>query len=88
MPDRSYEVINTASVNKDLRNLQSSTRKAIVGRIQNLALNPRPIGTTKLQGAEDLYRIRYGDYRIIYRIERVQLVILIIKVGHRKDVYR
>jgi mRNA interferase RelE/StbE len=83
-----YEVIIGTSVNKDLRKIQPSVAKVIIGRIKNLSLDPRPIGSTKLQGSDDLYRIRYSDYRIIYRLEQTKLVVLIIKIGHRKDVYR
>jgi mRNA interferase RelE/StbE len=84
----SYEIVIGLSVSKDLKKVPMTTRKVIVGRIHNLGLNPRPVGTTKLQGSDDLYRIRYGDYRIIYRIEKARLVVVIIKIGHRKDVYR
>ena len=56
--------------------------------IDALASNPRPAGVVKLSGATDLYRIRSGDFRIIYEIQDVGLVVLVLKVGNRRDVYK
>ncbi len=56
--------------------------------LRKLDDNPRPHGTEKLTGSEDFYRIREGDYRIIYTIKDKELIILVVKIGHRKDVYR
>ena len=56
--------------------------------IQALADNPRPEGVKKLKGSGDLYRIRSGVFRIIYQIEDIRLIVLIVKVGDRKDIYR
>lgn len=53
-----------------------------------LADNPRPPGCKKLQGREETYRIRVGDYRVIYRVEDDRLIVLVIEIGHRRDVYR
>jgi mRNA interferase RelE/StbE len=57
-------------------------------RIDGLANNPRPRDSEKLQGAEDLYRIRSGDYRIIYQIAEARLLVLVVRIGHRREVYR
>ena len=65
-----------------------STLTAIILKIQKLAENPKPNGSVKLRGAINLYRIRYSDYRIIYSINNRELVILVIKTAHRKEVYR
>ena len=62
-------------------------RQRLVGRISKLADNPRPPGCEKLSGQEK-YRIRQGRYRIVYSIEDQDLIIYVVKVGHRKDVYR
>jgi len=62
-------------------------RRRIVERISKLAENPRPPGCEKLSG-QDKYRLRQGRYRIVYSIEDQDLVVYVIKVGHRKDVYR
>ncbi len=59
----------------------------MVSRIQALAIDPRPTGSEKLSG-HDLYRIRQGNYRVLYSIQDTDLVVLVIKVGHRRDVYR
>ena len=56
--------------------------------IAQLARNPRPSGVAKLTGEDGLYRARAGDYRAIYRIEDYRLLLLVIKVGHHRDIYR
>lgn len=62
-------------------------RQRIVERIRDLARSPRPHGSQKLAG-QDRYRIRQGNYRIVYSIEDEALIVEVVKVGHRKDVYR
>ncbi len=62
-------------------------RRRIIKRIESLADNPRPLGSQKLSGRER-YRIRQGNYRILYTIEDGVLIVHVIKIGHRKDVYR
>ncbi|MDH3871861.1 MAG: type II toxin-antitoxin system RelE/ParE family toxin, partial [Gammaproteobacteria bacterium] len=62
-------------------------RQRIIRRIGQLAEDPRPPGSTKLSGY-DRYRIRQGSYRIVYSIEDNELVVVVVKVGHSKDVYR
>jgi len=57
-------------------------------RIESLKDNPRPHGAKKLAGADDLYRIRDGEYRIIYTIKDKELIVLVVKIGHRREVYR
>ena len=57
-------------------------------RIDALAANPRPADCKKLQGEDGLYRIRSGDYRVVYAIRDKQLVVLVVRIGDRKDVYR
>jgi mRNA interferase RelE/StbE len=62
-------------------------RRRMVAKIQTLASNPRPVGAEKLSG-EDKYRLRQGDYRILYEIVDDELVVTVVKVGNRRDVYR
>jgi len=62
-------------------------RRRLVERIAGLAENPRPVGVEKLSG-QDKYRLRQGRYRILYAIEDQNLLVYVVKVGHRKDVYR
>ena len=83
-----YNILYKKSVEKELRKLPKSTLTAIVSKIQKLAENPKPNGSVKLRGATNLYRIRFSDYRIIYRINDGELVIIVIKVANRRDVYR
>lgn len=83
-----YQLLYKKSVEKDIRKLPKGIRAAIVIKIQNLAKNPRPNGCTKLKGSTDLFRIRHNNYRIIYSINSGQLTIMVIKIAHRKDVYR
>lgn len=83
----SYELVFRKSVAKDLRAPPSDDVRKIVSRIESLAENPRPAGCEKLSGLER-YRVRPGIYRIIYEIEDARLTVLIVKVGHRREVYR
>ena len=83
----SYELIFRKSVAKDLRVFPKRDVKRIMQRIRSLADEPRPPCCERLSGRER-YRIRQGDYRIIYEIEDRRLTVLIVKVGHRRDVYR
>lgn len=83
----SYELLFKKSVAKDLRSLPKQHVKLIMRRIRSLADDPRPVGCEKLSGHER-YRVRQGVYRIIYEIEDDKLIIMIIKVGHRRQVYR
>ena len=83
----SYELVFRKSVAKDLRVFPKQDVKRIMQRIRVLADDPRPSGCEKLSGQER-YRIRQDVYRIIYEIEDSRLVVLIVKVGHRRDVYR
>lgn len=83
----SYELVFRKSVAKDLRVFPKPDVKRIMQRIRSLADDPRPPGCEKLSGQER-YRVRQGVYRIIYEIEDSRLTVLIVKVGHRRDVYR
>jgi mRNA interferase RelE/StbE len=83
----SYELILRESVAKDLRALPNADVVRILERIRGLAQDPRPAGCEKLSGQER-YRIRQGVYRILYEIQATRLIVVVVKVGHRKDVYR
>lgn len=82
-----YELVFRKSVAKDLRAFPKKDVKRILQRISSLVLDPRPSGCEKLSGQER-YRIRQGAYRIIYEIVDATLLVLVVKVGHRRDVYR
>jgi mRNA interferase RelE/StbE len=71
-----------------MRKMPRDILRRIDAAIIALARNPRPPGAKKLRAQDDRYRIRVGDYRVIYEVDDAQLLILIVDVGHRKDVYR
>ena len=83
----SYELFFRKSVAKDLRAFPARDVKRIMQRIRALADEPRPPGCEKLSGQER-YRVRQGAYRIVYEVEDARLIVLIVRVGHRKEVYR
>lgn len=83
----SYELVFRKSVARDLRGYPKQEVRRIMQRIRALSDNPRPAGCEKLSGQER-YRVRQGAYRIIYEIEDARLIVLIVKVGHRRDVYQ
>jgi mRNA interferase RelE/StbE len=76
-----------ASVAKDLRQIPKHDVQSILQRIERLADDPRPNGSEKLSGQER-YRVRQGTYRIVYEIREQELVVMVVKIGHRRDVYR
>jgi mRNA interferase RelE/StbE len=84
-----YKILVKPSANKEIEAVgQKKDRQRIVLRIQSLGENPRPLGCEKMAGHLDRYRIREGNYRILYSIDDEKLLVDIVKVGHRKDVYR
>jgi len=84
-----YKVVIKQSASKEIDTVgQKKDRQRIVLRIQSLGENPRPFGCEKLSGRLDRYRVRECNYRILYSIDDGKLLLAIIKVGHRKDVYR
>jgi mRNA interferase RelE/StbE len=83
----SFRIEFSASVRKDFRHIPKQDVVRILKRIEGLAENPRPPDSKKLSG-DDAMRIRVGVYRIIYEIRNDVLIVLILKVGHRKDIYR
>lgn len=83
-----YRLLIKASAVKELKAIPNKRdRQRNVKRIQGLETDPRPPGSQKLSGKER-YRIRQGQYRIVYSIDKDELVVYVVKVGHRKDVYR
>lgn len=83
-----YRVEVTKSASKELRAIDKQWIPKIVAAIESLEAEPRPVGYKKLVGTQHTYRIRVGDYRIIYDIQDDVLVVLVIRIRHRKDVYR
>jgi mRNA interferase RelE/StbE len=83
----SYSLEIRRSAVKEISDLRKADCQLIVAKIQLLASNPRPNGCEKLSGAEK-YRIRQGDYRILYEIDDSTKLVTIVKVGNRREVYR
>ncbi|MNC94340.1 Plasmid stabilization system protein [compost metagenome] len=83
----SYSVHIKRSAARELEAVPLKDRKRIVRRIRDLATEPRPVGCEKLSG-EEKYRLRQGDYRILYEIVDNDLIVTVIKIGNRRDVYR
>ena len=83
-----YAIKIKESAQKALRKIDKTARAGIWIAISELAENPRPSGCVKMSDEADLWRIRVGDYRIIYKIRGEEMVVLIVRVGHRREVYR
>ena len=82
-----YQVILPKSVRKELDRLPDDVARRILARLAGLETNPRPADVKKLKG-RDAWRIRVGDYRVIYEIHDRILQVIVITVGHRREVYR
>jgi mRNA interferase RelE/StbE len=82
-----YRIVFRKSVAKDLRRIPNQDLRRILAVIDSLSEEPRPSGVERLSGQER-YRVRQGSYRIIYEINDREVVVVVVKVGHRKDVYR
>jgi mRNA interferase RelE/StbE len=82
-----YRILTKPSTVREIDALPKKERQRIVRKIQSLADEPRPRGCEKLSG-EDKYRIRQGDYRIVYSISDRDLTVIVVKVAHRREVYR
>jgi mRNA interferase RelE/StbE len=83
-----YHVEFAPAAVKQLRSLDKPFQTQIVRRIEKLADNPRPPGVEKLAGEDGIYRVRSGNFRILYTIHDKALVVLVIRIGDRKEVYR
>ena len=83
-----YQIEFTRIAYKGLEAIVSADRVRIGKKIDALSRNPRPKGCRKLEGEDGLYRVRIGDYRVVYLVEDARLVILVVHIGHRRDVYR
>lgn len=82
-----YELIVRQSVRKDVEGIPRKDLTRILSKVEALRNDPKPAGSIKLSGSE-YYRIRQGDYRIIYEVQDEALIIVLIKVGHRREVYK
>jgi mRNA interferase RelE/StbE len=83
-----YTVDLSNRAKRQLAALSSNLQAQIVTALRKLEENPRPSGVKKLKGEDDAYRLRVGDYRVLYEIHDKALLVLVVKIGHRRDVYR
>ncbi|MDO8730980.1 MAG: type II toxin-antitoxin system RelE/ParE family toxin [Actinomycetota bacterium] len=83
-----YRIQITPAAARQLRRLDPQARRRIQAAIELLATEPRPAGATRLVGGAGEWRVRTGDYRVVYEIQDAVLMVLVIAVGHRRDVYR
>jgi mRNA interferase RelE/StbE len=83
----SYQISITPAAQRQFKKLTLAIQENLLALIEILSEDPRPLGCKKLKGRKNQYRVRSGDYRIIYSVEDASLVVEVIKVGHRRDVY-
>lgn len=84
----SYQVEFSNQAEKQFKDLPQQIQSRLQLRIDALVENPRPSGVKKLEGAENQYRIRIGEYRLVYQIQDAILLIILVRIGHRSEVYR
>lgn len=85
---RRLEIRVSATAERQLRAVPRADQPRLIEAIKALASDPRPRGCRKLQGYDDIFRIRVGIYRVLYTVQARQLVVIVLKIGHRRDVYR
>jgi mRNA interferase RelE/StbE len=85
---RTYEVRLLVTARRQLLRVPAPIRSRVGNAIRGLAADPRPPGCKKLAHSNDYYRIRVGDYRVLYEVRDRDVLVFVIKIGHRRDVYR
>jgi mRNA interferase RelE/StbE len=83
-----YKIVLTSAARRDLRSLPRSIVRRVDAKLLGLGKDPRPQDAKKLRDRDELLRVRVGDYRILYRVEDDRLVVLVVRIGHRREVYR
>ena len=84
----SYRIEVSATAEKQIRKLPREDQIRVLRAIRSLASEPRPPGSRRIRGYDDVHRIRVGAYRILYRVQKRRLIIIILKIGHRREIYR
>jgi len=84
----SYEILLHAAVPKEIKRIPAATRRRVKAAIDGLAAEPVPLGAGRLRGRENAYRIRVGDYRIVYEVHVTEVIVYVVGVAHRREVYR
>ena len=88
MAARRYRIDFKPSAEKSLAKLPTGLQKRIVRAVELLAETSRPLGVVKMAGDENLWRIRAGDFRVVYEIHDSVLLVMVLRVGHRREIYR
>ncbi len=83
-----YKVFISRTAEKQLKAIPAADQRRVASMIWSLAVDPHPIGTKKLSGFHATYRVRVGKYRIIYEIASKEVTVTVLKVGHRREIYR
>jgi mRNA interferase RelE/StbE len=83
-----YQIIFKPAAQRDLKKLSPKIQKRILSEIIGLSENPRFQGVEKLAGYEDLFRLRVGDFRVIFEVHEAEVLVLIVRIGDRKEIYR
>ena len=83
-----YTVLLRPAAGRDLKKLSADLHSRVVDVLFSLEQNPRPLGISKLTGSVNLWRIRLGDYRILFEIDDTTKTVLVLRIAHRRDVYR
>ena len=84
----SYTIEWAPQAHKQVENLETQLARRVVRAVTSLAINPRPSGCVKLAGGTNEWRIRVGDWRVVYAVVDARLLVLVVRVGHRREVYR
>ncbi len=84
----SFRIEVSATAERQIRRLRREDQVRVLRAIRSLATEPTPPGSRKIRGYDDLFRIRVGNYRILYRVTGRRLVIIILKIGHRREIHR
>lgn len=82
-----YHVLIDAAARRQIKKLPTTVQESLLARITLLEEDPRPLGCKKLKGRKNEYRIRSGNYRVIYAVEDAKLMVRVVRAGHRKDAY-
>jgi mRNA interferase RelE/StbE len=83
-----YTINFAPKAEREFKKLDKAVQRQLQPKIEALSKNPRVHGVEKLSGEDELYRIRAGDYRIVFQIQDKVLVVLLVKIGHRREIYR
>ena len=83
-----YSIEVSATAERQIKKLSERDQQRVISVVKQLGVKPRPRGCRKLQAYDDIYRVRTGVFRILYSVEDDRLLVLVLKVGHRKRIYR